>query len=91
MTVPGFLGDHYFVIFNGTLHPKFDFKASQKEETAFVVASKEGSTASPTNASLNVPWLQLSAVDGALAKTVFRIDTAGGNPPNTSVRVRFFP
>lgn len=79
-----FLGDHFFVSVNGTLFPVFDFQAT-KGGGQFVRASRSGSIPSPNNPAVNVAWLQLAAVDGALAKTVYRLNTAGGQPP-TSVR-----
>ncbi|KZV96100.1 hypothetical protein EXIGLDRAFT_643551 [Exidia glandulosa HHB12029] len=76
------LGDHYFVTApSGTgISPKFDFTASQKSADAFVLAAKAANIASPAG-SANVDWLQLNNVQGALAKTVFRVDTKAGQPP----------
>lgn len=48
-----------------------------------VVASRVKNVKAIVDPAHNVDWLQLVAVtgQGTLAKSVFRIDTAGGQPP----------
>lgn len=70
--VPGYLGQHYFVLFNNTLSPKFDFTQTQHSTSAYFIGTKVGSLPSPTNSTVDVAWLELKAVDGSLGKTVFR-------------------
>jgi hypothetical protein len=44
-----------------------------------------------TDAITDVPWLELTAIvgQGTLAKTAFRLDTVGGQPPaSVSTRIR---
>ncbi|KAI5481316.1 hypothetical protein MNV49_004938 [Pseudohyphozyma bogoriensis] len=77
------LGLHTFVTVNGTLTPKFDFTASQHDASAYVLATKTATVNSPDNSTSDVAWLQLTAEEGSLASTVFRIDTAGGQPPSS--------
>ncbi|WVQ77795.1 hypothetical protein IAR50_007485 [Cryptococcus sp. DSM 104548] len=50
-----------------------------------VLGSKTASFNDPTDTATNVPWLQLTAVDGqgTLAKSVYRIYTVNGQPPST--------
>ncbi|KAJ7191283.1 hypothetical protein GGX14DRAFT_481692 [Mycena pura] len=87
---PNLLGFHYFVTSpSGTgLSPKWDFTSTGKfagNATAFVLAAKVGDMAAPTNPAVNVDWLALNNVQGALASKVFRIDTVGGQPPSSCV------
>lgn len=42
--------------------------------------TKSGVLPSPDNSTADITWLQLTAVDGDLAKSVFRLQTAGGQP-----------
>ncbi|KAK8861282.1 hypothetical protein IAR55_002101 [Kwoniella newhampshirensis] len=46
---------------------------------------KVASVNDPSRPSLNVPWLQLAGIDGqgTLAKSVYRLDTVGGQPPDS--------
>ncbi|KAK4698518.1 hypothetical protein P7C70_g7756, partial [Phenoliferia sp. Uapishka_3] len=77
-----FLGNHFFVTFNGALSPEFDFQVTQGPGE-FVIAKRNGSIPAPTNPTKNVAWLELSEVSGELAKTVYRTSTAGGQPPTS--------
>ena len=58
------------------------------DPNAYVLANKTGDLLSPAGTQ-DVDWLQLTGVQGNLAKTVLRIDTQYGQPPS-SVRT-FFP
>lgn len=44
---------------------------------------KDASITDPVDPAKNVPWLQLSKVEGDLASFVYRVNTAGGIPPAT--------
>lgn len=62
--------------------------ASATDHTVF---SKTGSL-NASDAITDVPWLELTAIagQGTLAKTAFRLDTVGGQPPasvSTYIRV----
>ncbi|KAF7316543.1 hypothetical protein MIND_00173600 [Mycena indigotica] len=74
------LGHHYFVPSpSGTgISPKWDFKSGQ-----FVVAAKLANIPAPADPATNVDWLVLNSVQGDLASKVFRVDTAGGQPPSS--------
>ncbi|KAJ7140592.1 hypothetical protein C8R43DRAFT_590257 [Mycena crocata] len=85
---PNLLGAHYFVTApSGTgISPKWDFTANPKfahDPNAFVIAAKTGDVLAPTNPTTNVDWLMLNGVQGSLAKTIFRVDTVGGQPPTS--------
>jgi len=77
------LGEHYFITSNGTLSPVWDFRAdaAKNQPDAFVVAAKVGDLKAPTNSSVDVDWLELTAKSGDLATTIYRTDTRGGQPP----------
>jgi hypothetical protein len=77
------LGYHYFIIYNGTLRPDFDFTstgANKGNKDAFVVAAKAVDVPAP-NSVPDVDWLELKALSGKLADAVYRVDTRGGQPP----------
>jgi hypothetical protein len=76
------LGPHTFVEFNGALDPKFDFTQSTNNPSNFVIATKTGDIAAPTDPGTNVDWLHLTNVNGDLASDVFRVVTVGGKPPS---------
>jgi Protein of unknown function (DUF3455) len=74
---------HYFQSVNGALAPVFDCRSIGPfagNSGAFVVAQKDKSIPSPDSPSTDVAWLELTAVEGALANTIYRINTAGGQP-----------
>jgi hypothetical protein len=80
---PLLYANHYFVTnpLTGTgINPKFAKAADGGAE--FSILNKAGSINSPAGAT-NVAWLQLTSFQGTLAKTVFRVDTVGGQPPTT--------
>jgi Protein of unknown function (DUF3455) len=77
------LGQHYFITNPETgtgIVPRFDFTASQNNPNAFVDAKKVGDLPDPYNSTADVDWLQLQGFLGDLAKTVFRVNTKGGQP-----------
>lgn len=80
------LGDHFFVTSpSGTgISPRFDFTKSLHDSNEFVLAARAGGAPAPDTKE-DVDWLELSNVQGALAKFVFRVQTKGGQPA-TSVR-----
>lgn len=81
------LGEHFFQTNpSGGLSPVWDFRgdSAPSQPDAFVVAAKVGNLPAPTGHE-DVDWLQLNGVSGALATTIYRTHTKGGQPP-TSVR-----
>lgn len=77
------LGYHYFIIYNGTLRPDFDFTSTGANKgilDAFVVAAKAVDVPAP-NSVEDVDWLELKALAGKLANAVYRVDTRGGQAP----------
>jgi len=77
------LGQHLFIInpvTNSGIVPRFDFSSSQHDSNAFVDATKTGGIPAPNDPANNVDWLQLTGFLGDLAKTVFRVNTNGGQP-----------
>jgi len=84
--VPGLknAGDHYFVVSpSGTgISPIWDQRKCGRANgnEGFVLGAKAAGVAAPTG-SQDVDWLQISNVQGNLAKTVYRTDTRGGPPP----------
>jgi len=77
------LGQHLFItnpVTNSGVVPRFDFTASQNDPNAFVDATKVGDILAPSDPESNVDWLQLQGFLGDLAKTVFRVNTKGGQP-----------
>lgn len=87
---PDVLGQHYFVPNPATgsgTSPKFDFTSARFNGVAdaFVVLARTGDIPSPDDKSVDIDWLYLTALSyagqGKLAKSVFRVETAGGQPP----------
>ncbi|ORY27679.1 hypothetical protein BCR39DRAFT_453828, partial [Naematelia encephala] len=67
--------EHSFINTSDGLEPRFVGDGRE------VIAERNASVSAP-NAD-DIPWLELTAVNGTLAKTVFRIDTVRGQPPAT--------
>ncbi|KAK1225691.1 hypothetical protein PQX77_011357 [Marasmius sp. AFHP31] len=81
------LGQHYFVA-NPTnasgISPKWDFTLFYNNPNAFVVGARVGNPMpAPSNPTVNVDWLKLSAIQGAFAKEIYRTHTIGGQPPSS--------
>ncbi|KAI5124194.1 hypothetical protein M0805_005045 [Coniferiporia weirii] len=81
------LGQHYFATnpFTGTgLNPVFDFRATSRigDPNAFTLMNKTGDIPAPTGTQ-DVDWLELTSIQGSLAKHVLRLDTRFGQPPKT--------
>jgi len=79
------LGEHFFQPNgNGGISPVWDFRgdAAPGQPDAFVVAAKVAGLAAPTGKQ-DVDWLQLRGVSGALATSIYRTHTRGGQPPAT--------
>ena len=79
-------GQHYFQNISGNLAPVFDFRSIGPfagNSNAFVVAQKDKSIPSPDNPSNDVAWLELTATSGEFANIIYRINTAGGQPPGS--------
>jgi len=80
-------GDHYFQKLSATAasaNPVFDLRATKKGD--YVAVSKVTSVASPVTPASTVAWVQLKNVEGSLAQSVFRVETAGGQPPATCTK-----
>lgn len=52
-------------------------------KTEHVLAKRVNGIAAATDPAVNVPWLSLAAVEGSLAKSVFRLSTVNGQPPSS--------
>lgn len=52
---------------------------------------KRDSGVDAVNATVNVPYLKLTGLadQGTLAKSVYRLDTAGGQPPSSVSQIIF--
>ncbi|KAL7419229.1 hypothetical protein Q5752_006066 [Cryptotrichosporon argae] len=81
--------DHFFIdtptspsAGMGSISPLF---ASNTDGTDRVVLSKTGQLDSPADPAADVAWLELAALPGddALAATVYRTHTVGGQPPSS--------
>ncbi|CAE6462190.1 unnamed protein product [Rhizoctonia solani] len=79
---PYILGNHYFIPWDGAIAPYFDFRSQEGGDEAYMVGQLVGGITSPEG-SQNIDWLQLASIDGELAKYVFRVDTQGGQPPDS--------
>jgi len=79
----GLLGFHYFVTTESGISPKFDFSGTSQtnDPYAFVITSKVGDIPAPTGSPNDIDWLELTNIQGDLARTVFRVQTKGGQPP----------
>jgi hypothetical protein len=78
-------GQHYFVNQAGTLEPVWDLTSSGPftgNPGAIIFAHKVQTAASPDGPN-NVAWLELKKDSGALANTVYRINTVQGQPPSS--------
>lgn len=64
----------------GSISPRF-FNPNTGDT---VTLAKIGQIPSPDNATADVTWLELQAIEGNLAKSVFRLQTAGGQPSGGS-------
>jgi hypothetical protein len=86
---PVVLGQHYFVPGTPAPSPKWDFTsdAEKGNSEAFVVAAGTGSIPSPESKN-DITWVQLKKVQGELADSVYRVETAGGLPPASVSRVK---
>ncbi|KAK1920846.1 hypothetical protein DB88DRAFT_513589 [Papiliotrema laurentii] len=73
--------DHYFIATPDSASGISPVFASSTDR---IVAKRDASVPA-ANASVNVPYVKLIAIDGqgTLAETVFRLDTANGQPPST--------
>jgi len=93
---PIFLGDHFFITnpyaTTPAILPEFNFVSGVDKDDllGYAIVNKTGDIPAPTNPTVNVPWLQLTNPDattpvnsGDLANIVFRIETAGGQPPTS--------
>ncbi|KAL1969129.1 hypothetical protein VTN77DRAFT_383 [Rasamsonia byssochlamydoides] len=74
------IGEHYF---RDSTTPFFDFRPFGHPE--WIAAKSEESVPAPANISIDgsVAWLKLGYKDGCGIKEVYRVVTAGGDPPST--------
>ncbi|KAJ7277441.1 hypothetical protein C8J57DRAFT_1713782 [Mycena rebaudengoi] len=79
VNAPEQLGDHFFITSpSGTgISPRWQLASS------FVLAAKRDNIPAPNDPATNVDWLVLDKVDGTAATQVFRVNTAGGQPPKS--------
>ena len=78
-------GQHYFAMQNGALKAIWDLTSSGPyagNSGAIVFAHKINTSPSPDGPN-NILWVQLAADSGALANTIYRINTVQGQPPST--------
>ncbi|KAL7411758.1 hypothetical protein BDY24DRAFT_435642 [Mrakia frigida] len=75
------VGSHFFISKDGGISPEFEFREALKDESKFVVGRRTGGIDDPVDSKKNIQWLQFTSVEGALTKTFFRHNTAGGQPP----------
>lgn len=83
-SIRSYLGEHTFVIASETnlIEPKFDFGLALNDEiNGYVIGNKTGTIPSIDDSVDDVAWLELTALEGGLATTVFRVATIGGSPP----------
>ncbi|WWC87564.1 uncharacterized protein L201_002454 [Kwoniella dendrophila CBS 6074] len=68
----------------GSISPKFYTSIG----TENVIVKKINGVNDPINPSINVPWLQLGALEnqGTLSKSVFRLNTYKGQPPSSCTK-----
>ena len=77
-------GQHYFQEIDGKLTPIWDMRSAgefQGNAGAIVIAKVDNSISSPDDPVHDVNWLQLEGTSGSLASELYRINTAGGQPP----------
>ncbi len=76
-------GQHYFVNLNGALSAVWDLTSSGQfngNPGAIVFAHKIQTAPSP-DGSNNIAWVELKKDSGALADTIYRVNTVQGQPP----------
>jgi hypothetical protein len=79
---PTLLGTHDFVVnpINGVgFNTRFDFSEYTGQKNDYFIGQGLGvyKDGNPSD----VPWFHVASIAGTLAKTVYRTDTKGGNPP----------
>jgi hypothetical protein len=85
------LSGHHF--FQNTTTPVFNLDTTAKQQFGLIVAEKVASSNAPTGSPKgqadlgfgSVTWLYLQAESGTTngLQSVYRLNTAGGNPPQT--------
>lgn len=80
------MGHHFF---KNPTTAEFNLDTTPQRQYGIIYASKHGEINPPSNAFKGeygaVSWLHLGAKPGTLGnyKSVYRVNTAGGNPPST--------
>ncbi|PAV19911.1 malate dehydrogenase [Pyrrhoderma noxium] len=80
------LAQHYFIKnpSGSGLSPFFDARSVTGNPDKYAMVSKSGDVPAPSG-SQDVDWLQLTAVQGELAKTIMRLETKYGQPQPSCV------
>jgi len=84
------VGTHYFVNYDDTILPKFDFTSygpTAGNPDAYVVGTRVAGIPAPYSAR-DIDWIELNAVEGKYADKVYRVETRGGQPPASVSSVR---
>jgi len=77
------VGTHYFINYEDTILPKFDFTSygpTAGNPDAFVVGTRVAGIPAPYT-ERDIDWVELNAVSGKYADKVYRVETRGGQPP----------
>ncbi|KAI5481350.1 hypothetical protein MNV49_004972 [Pseudohyphozyma bogoriensis] len=77
-----YLGSLTYVDVEGVLTLKFDFTETVGGE-AYALVERVAGLNSPDDASADIKWVEFSVEEGALAKTVFQVDTQSGQAPSS--------
>ncbi|OCF42517.1 hypothetical protein I317_03633 [Kwoniella heveanensis CBS 569] len=77
--------NHLFVATPNSATPGISPEFALSSGSDQIIVSKLGASPAPSDPGVNVPWLQLTAIEGqgTLAKSVFRVDTVNGQPPSS--------
>ncbi|KAL0061862.1 hypothetical protein AAF712_011304 [Marasmius tenuissimus] len=81
------IGQHYFITnpvnASAGISPKWDFTSFYNNPKAFVVGQRAANISAPSNPTVNVDWLKLTAIQGTFASEIYRTHTSGGQPPSS--------
>jgi len=79
----GLLGSYYYVTTESGISPKWDFTSVSQtnDPNAFVIASEVGDIPAPTGSPQDIDWVQWTNIQGDFARTIFGVETKGGQPP----------
>jgi hypothetical protein len=81
------LSQHFYQLnAAGGISPVWDFRSAKHfagVQSAYFVGKALASLPDPVNPAVNINWLNVGHVDGAVASEVFRVKTVGGQPPSS--------